>query len=192
MDLIELVSKDEILDIYDKSIARLAEANGAELDYTNEEAYFNSVGNWYQNYLNEQLEKAGAAGKYDEYFDVINDFVLQILDQVYFNNNQAYINQQVSIYAPGASPETDEPVGQTHFYGGYLYMKIDGVVPSTKGNPFFDISGDEAEDRNPTVLKCPDAVITLLKNAGYNPINHYQYAVNIKIPVDIKWGGENE
>lgn len=47
MDSIELVNKDEVLDIYNKSIARFAEANGAELDYTDEEAYFNSVGNWY-------------------------------------------------------------------------------------------------------------------------------------------------
>lgn len=185
MDSIELVSADEVFDIYKKSIARLAEASGAELNYTDEEAYSNSVSNWYQNYLNEQLEKAGAAGKYDEYFDVINNFVLQILDQVYFDDNQAYIDRQVSIYAPGATPETDEPVGQTHFYGGYLYMKIDGVVPSTKGNPFFD----KTEDEN-TVLKCPDAVVTLLKNAGYNPINHYGSAVNINVPVNIKWGGE--
>ena len=170
------------------NIEKFAEANGAELDYTDEDSYNDSVNRWYTEYVQAKHESSGEEGKYDEYLEVINNIMFEIMGRLEIDENgRALLPQDRTLITDdnfdyGLFGLTDSHTVASQLAVGKLLIIITAEVQTKKGNPFFDFA--PAEDQGPAVLKCPDGVVQILADSGFtievNPDGMYQF--NIKTP----------
>lgn len=144
------------------NIAKFAEANGAELDYTNEDRYYQSVYQWYYNYV---VEKHMSEGDYDEYIKVINDIMFEIMGRLTWEGNNIYIPdtyQKCQIDNIG-SFGTEGPQDQL----APIVVFITEEVQTANGNPFFTYEEDSETGELGPKLECPQEVGQLLQDNGY-------------------------
>ena len=141
------------------NIAKFAEANGAELDYIDEGTYYDSVRQWYGNYVQAKHEES----KYDEYIEVINDIMFEIMSRL-------TIDKDATAWLPEDDITLRDDDGSEYgrFYihnqetEGTLTIRITDEVKTKNGNPFFEIESQQ----KPAVLECPDEVIQILEDNG--------------------------
>lgn len=145
------------------NIAKFAEANGAELDYTHgEQEYWDSVHQWYIKYV---AEKHISNKEYDEYIEVINDIMFEIMSRLTWEGNNIYIPdkwQECEIDNVGKFI-TDGPQDQL----APIVIFITEKVLTTNGNPFFAYEKDSKTGDLEPKLKCPQEVVELIQAAGY-------------------------
>lgn len=163
------------------NMAKLAEANGAELNYTNENAYENSVTQWYVTYVQAKHNPSKEEGEYDEYIEVINDIMIEIMNRLTIDEHgKAWMPENVKLFN-----DDDFEYGYFHLRGmlkteGQLTIAITSEVQTKKGNPFFDFA--PAEDQGPAVLKCPTEVIQILEDSGIaievNPDGSHRFEID--------------
>lgn len=134
------------------NIAKFAEANGAELDYTNEDRYYQSAQQWYEEYVQAKYEES----KYDEYIEVINNIMFEIMSRLTWDENNVICIPLHSSLDCGRFEGVE--AGKVTPIAIVVYHE----VTSTKGKPFFDVENETYS------LKCPQEVIDILEESGFS------------------------
>lgn len=149
--MIDLMDVEDAYKILDSNIAKFAEANGAKLDYTNERTYKDSVYDWYEDYVQAKYE-----GKYDEYIEVINNIMFEIMERLTWDDNNVIcipLNNSLDCGRfEGLEAGKVTPIAIVVYH----------EVTSTKGKPFFDVENETYS------LKCPQEVIDILEESGFS------------------------
>lgn len=154
---VDVIRSDVATKTFKANMAKFAEAQKAELDYSSQAAYDRSVADWYIDYLTEKHSKA--EGQYDEYIEVINDIMFEIMGRLEWGeDNVICIPQNVDLEC-GAFDGLEQGKVTP------IVIKVMHEVTSTKGNPFFDVEIDE--ERTPS-LKCPEEVVDILEENGFS------------------------